>query len=111
MSASAPLSCDSASKAAWSTSGLLNSTNTVSAFTRAPGKIRIRSTRPALIVGIQSISSGTSVPLPRTFRSIGFSLVARLTVSGQAFSTSGAAGLSRERPMVITTNAPRPAAE
>ena len=69
---------------------------TLSALTAVPGRSRIRSTRPCVVAGIQRMSSGTSVPRPRTCRTIG----PRLTVSGQsvAASTVGAAGRSRDRP-------------
>ena len=52
------------------------------------------------------MSSGTSVPRPRTWRTIG----PRLTVSGQttAISTVGAAGFSRERPSVMSPTTARP---
>ncbi len=59
----------------------------------------IRSTRPWVCVVIQRMSSGTSVPEPRTWRSIG----PRLTVSTQtaARSTLGAAGFSWDTPNVM----------
>ena len=63
----------------------------------APGRITMRSTRPCVAAGIsrRASSTGTSVPRPRTWRSIG----PRLTVSTQtvARSTVGAAGLRRAR--------------
>ena len=65
-SASAALSCHPASMAALSSSGLLSSRMTDSVFTAVPGLIRICSTRPSVAAGIQRISSGTSVPSPRT---------------------------------------------
>ena len=40
----------------------------MSAVTARPGKSRIRSTRPCVVAGIQRMSSGTSVPEPRTSR-------------------------------------------
>ncbi len=54
----------------------------------------MRSTRPAVVAGIQRVSSGTSVPVPRTWRTMG----PRFTTSGQsvALSTEGAAGFSCE---------------
>ena len=54
------------------------------------------------------MSSGISVPEPRTWRVIG----PRLTVSIQtvARSTLGAAGFSRETPSVIAATATRPTA-
>ena len=60
----------------------------------------MRSTRPCVVAEIQRMSSGTSVPEPRTCRSIW----PRLTVSTQtvARSTLGAAGFSRETPTVMT---------
>ena len=96
-SADACASC--ASITDWRSSGLLSSRITVSGFTSAPGRRRIRSTRPCVVVLIHRMSSGTSVPEPRTSRSIG----PRLTVSTQtaARSTDGAAGFSRDTPMVI----------
>ena len=80
----------------------------MSAFTAAPGWITIRSTRPSVSAGIQRISSGTSVPRPRTWRSIS----PRLTVSIQtvARSTLGAAGFRRDRPRVMSRTAASPAA-
>ena len=68
---------------------------TVSAFTTAPGCTTIRSTRPSVAAGIQRMSSGTSVPRPRTWRTIG----PRFTVSSQtvARSTVGAAGFRRDK--------------
>jgi len=73
---------------------------TVSGFTCAPGRRRIVSTRPCVVAGIHRISSGTSVPDPRTCRSIG----PRLTVPIQIVerSTDGAAGFSRDTPTEIT---------
>src|SRR5215470_10839247 len=67
-------------------------------FTNAPGRRTIRSTRESVRAGIQRISSGTSVPRPRTSRSIG----PRFTTSVQTVprSTDGAAGRSRESPLV-----------
>ena len=53
------------------------------------------------------MSSGTSVPLPRTWRSIS----PRFTVSIQTedFSTDGAAGWSRDNPNVIDARLTTPA--
>ena len=67
---------------------------TVSASTCVPGQTTIFSTRPSVLAGIQRICSGTSVPRPRTWRTIG----PRFTVSIQTVerSTLGTAGLSRE---------------
>ena len=72
---------------------------TLPAATTVPGRRQIRSTRPIVVAGIQRMSSGTSVPRPRTSRSIG----PRLTVSIQtvARSTLGAAGFSRDTPSVM----------
>jgi hypothetical protein len=66
---------------------------TVSGRTTAPGRSRIRSTRPSVLAGSQRVSSGTSVPRPRTWRTNG----PRLTVSTSsvARSTVGAAGSMR----------------
>ncbi len=73
----------------------VNSRITVSGVTMAPGRSTIRSTRPCVAAGTQrrASSTGTSVPRPRTWRSID----PRLTVSTQtvARSTVGAAGLRR----------------
>jgi hypothetical protein len=55
------------------------------------------------------MSSGTSVPSPRTCRTIG----PRFTVSGQSVdaSTTGAAGLSRDNPTLTSAmTAKRPTA-
>ena len=73
--------------------------------TTAPARRMIRSTRPCVVAEIQRMSSGTSVPEPRTWRSIW----PRLTVSTQtvARSTLGAAGLSRDTPTVMATMARR----
>ena len=55
----------------------------------------MRSTRPFVGAAIQRISTGTSVPRPRTWRTIG----PRFTSSIQTVeSTVGAAGRRRERP-------------
>ena len=73
----------------------------MSGFTSAPGRRRIRSTRPCVVAGIQRMSSGTSVPEPRTCRTIG----PRFTVSIHtvARSTPGAAGFSRDTPTLMST--------
>lgn len=65
----------------------------MSAFTVAPGRSRIRSTRAAVRAVIQRMSSGTSAPSPCTERSIS----PRCTVSTHtlARSTVGAAASSR----------------
>ena len=80
---------------------------TVSGITSAPERRRIRSTRPAVVAGIQRVSSGTSVPVPRTWRTIG----PRLTTSGQsvALSTEGAAGFSVDTKTVTRRMAVSPA--
>jgi len=77
-----------------------------SAFTAVPGLMRIRSTRPSVVAGIQRISSGTSVPRPRTCRSIG----PRFTVSTHtvARDTEGAAGFRCDRPTVMAARAVTP---
>ena len=71
-----------------------------------PGLSTIRSTRPIVVAGIQRMFSGTSVPSPRTSRTIG----PRLTVSIQtvARSTLGAAGFRRDSPSVMSSTAARP---
>ncbi len=76
---------------------------TVSGFNQIPGSASLCSTRPSVVAGIHRISSGTSVPRPRTFRNIG----PRFTVSSQtvARSTVGAAGFRRDRPQVISGTA------
>ena len=78
----------------------------VPASTTMPGRSTMRSTRPIVVAGIQRMSSGTSVPRPRTWRTIG----PRLTVSIHtvARSTDGAAGFSRESPRVRSATAPTP---
>ena len=69
----------------------------MSGVTCTPGRMTIFSTRPCVDAGTQrrASSTGTSVPRPRTCRTIG----PRLTVSTQtvARSTVGAAGFSRAR--------------
>ena len=79
---------------------------TDSAFTAVPGLIRMRSTRPSVAAGIQRISSGTSVPSPRTCRTIG----PRFTVSTQtvARDTEGAAGFRCDSPTVIAASSVTP---
>ncbi len=106
--ASAAFSCCSASKSAWVCVGLLSSRRTVSAFTTAPGCTKICSTRPSVAAGIQRMSSGTSVPRPRTWRTI----EPRFTESGHtvAFSTVGAAGFKRDKPTVMRAITTRPTA-
>ena len=68
----------------------------MSGVTSAPGRRMMRSTRPCVADGSQrrASSTGTSVPRPRTWRSI----APRFTVSTQtvARSTDGAAGLRRD---------------
>jgi hypothetical protein len=63
----------------------------------------MRSTRPSVSDCTNWICSGTSVPFPRTCRSIS----PRFTVSVQIelFSTVGAAGLNLERPTVMAASA------
>src|SRR5207302_10150548 len=69
-----------------------------SAFTGVPAS-SFFSTRPSVVAGIDTMSSGTSVPSPRTLRIIS----PRLTVSGHTVdrSTLWAAGCSRFSPIVI----------
>ena len=75
----------------------MSSRITVSGVTWAPGRSTMRSTRPCVDDASQrrASSTGTSVPRPRTWRTIG----PRFTVSRQtvAASTVGAAGFSRAR--------------
>src|SRR5438045_7560212 len=101
-SASAAVAFDSASCALCSNSGLVNSNMTSPGSTFVPGQIKIFSTLPSVFAGIQRMSSGTSVPRPRTCRTIG----PRLTVSIQTVerSTLGTAGFKREMPIVIRIN-------
>ena len=68
--------------------------------------MRIRSTRPSVAAGIQRISSGTSVPRPRTCLTIG----PRFTVSTQtvARDTEGAAGFSCDSPNVMAASTVTP---
>ena len=68
--AMAVLRSRSAVSAACSVCGLLSSRRTVSASTAVPGYTSCRSTRPSVSAVIQRISSGTSTPFPRTWRSI-----------------------------------------
>ena len=108
-SASALASWRSASSAWSCTSGLDSSSSSVSASTGAPGRTWMRSTRPAVSAVSQRMCSGTSVPGPFTWRSIG----PRLTVSIHTplFSTDGAAGLTRVTPKAssATRSVPPPA--
>ncbi len=107
-SASPADDCSSASRSASVTSGFESSRMTVSGFTTAPGRTTIFSTRPSVVAGIQRTSSGTSVPGPRTSRSI----EPRLTVSTRtdARSTPGTAGPRRESPSVTRRTPVIPAA-
>ena len=91
--ARADCSASRALSASCSTCGLLRSRMTESAWTVAPGRRRMRSTRPSVVAGSQRVSSGTSVPTPRTCRTID----PRFTVSSStvARSTDGAAGSIR----------------
>src|SRR5256885_14305859 len=97
-SASAAFACNSASCALCSNSGLVNSSITSPGSTFVPGQIKIFSTLPSVLAGIQRISSGTSVPRPRTCRTIG----PFFTVSIQTLerSTLGAAGFKRDKAKV-----------
>ena len=83
----------------FSNSGLERTITTESAVTSVPGRIRMRSMRPSVRAVISIVSSGTSVPSPRTSRSMG----PRFTASGQRvdISTPGAAGLSFASPIVM----------
>ena len=75
-------------------------------FTCVPGRRMIFSTRPWVVAGIHRMSSGVSVPRPRTWRTIG----PRSTLAGHttARSTVGAAGFSRDKPTLTSTTARRP---
>src|SRR5947199_2525666 len=101
-SASAAFAFDSASCALCSNSGLVNSNITSPDSTFVPGQIKIFSTLASVVVGIQRNSSGTSVPRPRTCRTIG----PRFTVSIQTLerSTLGAAGFNRDKANVARIN-------
>src|ERR1035437_3156948 len=72
---------------------------TESALTGVPGEIRMRCTLPSVVAGMSMVSSGTSVPRPRTSSTIG----PRFTTSIQTVDRSipGAAGFKCARPMVI----------
>ena len=67
---SASVSWRSASSDSSWTSGFERSSSTVPASTFSPARAWMRSTRPAVTAGIQRICSGTSAPVPRTWRSI-----------------------------------------
>src|SRR5438876_6816752 len=75
---------------------------TESGSTRVPGQIIIFSTRPSVLPGIQRMFSGSNVPRPRTWRTIG----PRFTVSIQTLerSTLGAAGFNRDKANVANSN-------
>ena len=100
MLACAALICHSRSAAASSMSGLLVTITTSLACTVTPGRKLIFSTRLSKAAGIHRYCSTTSVPKPRTSRTMG----PRFTVSRHtvAPSTDGAAGLSRESPQVMS---------
>ena len=95
-SASADLTWYSTSTACCLTVGFESSTSTVPAETSVPALTNICSTRPSTGAAICLTSSGTSVPLPRTCKSI----CPRLTVSKTTVprSTLGAAGFRRDSP-------------
>ena len=97
------MTCHSRSLASSSICGLLNTSRTVSGFTSSPECVRIFATWLSKAAGIQMMSSGTSVPKPRTSRSIG----PRFTESIHtvARSTVGAAGFRSESLQVITPTA------
>src|SRR5947209_2243067 len=101
-SASAAFACNSASCALCCNSGLVNSNITSPGSTFVPGQIKIFSTLASVVVGSQRNSSGTSVPRPRTCRTIG----PRFTVSIQTLerSTLGAAGFKRDKANVARIN-------
>src|SRR5207237_6283299 len=85
-----------------SNSGLVNSNITSPDSTFVPGQIKIFSQLPSVFAGIQRMSSGTNVPRPRTWRTIG----PRFTVSIQTLerSTLGAAGFNRDKANVANSN-------
>src|SRR5579872_4543291 len=97
-SASAALSEYSALSSAVSSSWLVSVMMIESALTGVPGRIKMRSTLASVVAGMSMVSSGTRVPNPRTSSTMG----PRLTVPGQSvdISTLGAAGLSRDSPIV-----------
>ena len=104
--ASAACSFNSASCSCCWRVGFVSSRITSFALTVVPGRKMIFSTRPCVVAGIHRMSSGVSVPRPRTWRTIG----PRFTVSGHttARSTVGAAGFSLESPTLTSTTAIRP---
>ena len=79
-----------------SSSWLVKIITTESALTGVPGRIRMLFTLPSVVAGISIVSSGTSVPRPRTSRVIG----PRFTVSRHTTdkSTDGAAGFKPAHP-------------
>ncbi len=83
---------------------------TLSSVTGVPGKRRTRSTLQATWAVIIRTSTGTRVPVPRTWNTI----APRFTVSTRTLSrsTAGAAGFRREspqkrRPVTRASPAPR----
>ena len=77
--------------------------------TGVPGKRRTRSTLQATWAVIILTSTGTRVPVPRTWKT----MAPRLTVSTRTLSrsTAGAAGFRRERPQkrrLLTRASPAP---
>src|SRR5438876_2623889 len=101
-SASAAFACNCASFALCSNSGLVNSNITSPDSTFVPGQIKIFSQLPSVFAGIQRMSSGTNVPRPRTWRTIG----PLFTVAIQTLdrSTLGAAGFNRDKANVANSN-------
>ncbi len=104
--ASADSSASREAIASCSTCGLLSSRITEAAVTSAPGCSRIRSTRPSVLAGNQRVSSGTSVPRPRTC----LTSCPLLTVSMSSVfrSTDGAAGFIRARTVETRATSSRP---
>ena len=68
-----------------------------------PGCTTMRSTRPSVAAGIQRISSGTSVPSPRTWRTIGPRFTVSITTAER--ETDGAAGFRWASAIVVAATA------
>src|SRR3989442_1224924 len=103
-SPSAAVSWRCASSASIWTSGFASSSSTVFACTGMPGWTKMRSTRAGVSAEIQRMCSGTSVPGPRTSRTI----VPRRTPSSDTISRStlGAAGFKLASRIVMRRRPP-----
>jgi hypothetical protein len=75
--------------------------------TCAPGRRRIRSTRPADVAVIQRISSGTSVPVPRISRTICPRCTGRIQ-SVLSVTPGPSDSVARGAPPAASTESPRP---